>query len=298
VEFDDDQGTGPYSFEWSFQVRFHVDPATLIVTDVVETGGDGPVVAKWTGQVFDHPDLGPGFTVPPFGEDVAAFTDRVHEYNGASTELPLPGYLVGGEYIMIRNDNRENVGFQLDITLRETSLVYLLIDNRHGDTPNSTPPEFTAGTAWVLENGWEPVLNGMNRTADPSVPDEIGVDEGADGVGAGQGINQWSSVYVREVPAGTVSVFDADNPGRNMYGVVITAVPSAQLTIVEPQITETGFELSLDTENGQSYRVEYTPSLSAPVWEELTTLNGDGTRQTATDTDLSQEQRYYRVVAE
>jgi hypothetical protein len=142
------------------------------------------------------------------------------------------------------------------------------------------------------------VLNGLNRTADPSIPDEIWVDEGADGVGPGQGINQWSSVYVREVPAGTVSVFDPDNAGRNMYGVVITAVPSAQLTIVEPQITETGFELSLDTENGQSYRVEYTASLIAPVWEELTTLNGDGTRQTATDTDLSQEQRYYRVVAE
>ncbi|HVR37392.1 MAG TPA: Ig-like domain-containing protein [Methylomirabilota bacterium] len=233
IEFNDAAGDGPYSFEWSFQVRFHVDPGTLIINQVVETGGDGPVEAKWTGQVFDHPNLGPGFTVQYFAEDVPAFTDRVHQWNGATAALPLPPYLVGGEYIMIRNDNRDNLPFQLDVTLNQDALVYILIDNRHGEpaSPNTTPPDFTPNTAWILDDGWQPVTTGYNRTGDPSQPDEVGVDEGGDGTGPGASINQFSSIYVREVPAGTVSLFSADNAGRNMYGVVVTEITTFPPTV-------------------------------------------------------------------
>ncbi|MBM3878292.1 MAG: hypothetical protein FJ387_00980 [Verrucomicrobia bacterium] len=202
--------------------------ALPIVTSVVETGGDGPPTAKFTGETFDHPNLGTGFTVPVFDEEAPAFTDRAHQWNGADPAVPLPAYLVGGEYIMIRNDNRENTGFQLDVTLSQRALVYVLVDNRLSDGFNTDPPDFTTSMTWLLTSGWAPVATGWNRISDPFYPDEVGVDEGGDGFGPGMGINQWSSIYVKELPAGAFSLFQADNPSRNMYGVVVTPVPAEQ----------------------------------------------------------------------
>jgi hypothetical protein len=206
-----------------------------IVTNVVETGGDNEatdtITAKWTGVTFSNGVSGEflnPFTVPTFGEDVPAYVDRLHQWNGASTSLPLPSYLVRGEYIMSGNDNRDNSVYQLDIAVSEPVLVYMLVDNRLSDGNGADPPDFSAGNmSWLLENGWTPVMNGLNRNNDPSVPDEIGVDEGGDGVGPGVALNQWSSIYVKTVPAGTFSIYQADNSGRNMYGVVIKPLPGS-----------------------------------------------------------------------
>jgi succinate dehydrogenase / fumarate reductase flavoprotein subunit len=52
-----------------------------------------------------------------------------------------------------------------------------------------------------------------------SITDLI-LDEGADGT-----INQWYSVYRKSFPVGTFSLFQPDNAGQNMYGVVVRAIP-------------------------------------------------------------------------
>ncbi|MBM3878750.1 MAG: hypothetical protein FJ387_03385 [Verrucomicrobia bacterium] len=217
-----------------------------LITDVVETGGDNEptdtILAKWTGITWNttvaneptpNTPVGTPFTVPTFGEDVPAYVDRNHQWNGATATLPLPAYLVGGEYIMSGNDNRDNASYRLDITVSEAALVYVLVDNRLSDGAGGDPPEgglpveWWVGMAWMALEGYQPVLNGLNRVGDPLIPDEIGVDEGGDGVGPGAGINQYSSVYFKEVPAGTFSIYQADNAGRNMYGVVIKPLPTS-----------------------------------------------------------------------
>ncbi len=226
-----------FSQQWSFKSV----PFSPIVTKVVETGGDeeatDTVTAKWTGVTFSNGIAGEflaPFVVPRFGEEVPAYVDRIHQWNGATAALPLPDYLDGGEYIMIGNDNRDNTSLQLDVTVSAAALVYLLVDNRLGDADAATPPDFSAGNmGWLVDNGWTPAANGLNRTGDAKLPDEVGVDEGGDGVGAGGGINNWCSVYVKKVAAGTFSLFQPDNAGNNMYGVVITpqfALPTVSLT--------------------------------------------------------------------
>jgi hypothetical protein len=204
--------------------------ALPIITDISQTGGIDTKPPKFTGQTFDHPNLGAGYTVPFFAEDVAAFNDRTHQWNGAAVDLPLPDYLVGGEYIMLANDNRGNDQLATTVTISQPSLVYLLVDNRLGGAGNATPPTLgdtrEAGMGWMLLDGWTPVQNGLNRTGDPEVPDEVAVDEGAGGVGPGVALNQWSSVYVKAIDAGTFTLYQANNPGQNMYGVVVKPVPS------------------------------------------------------------------------
>jgi hypothetical protein len=203
------------------------------ILNVVESGGDNEatdtITAKWTGEtwpvsVANEPvpgaAVGTDYTTGVFGHEAPAFVDRNHRYfDDLPNNLPIPDYLVGGEYIMSGNDNRDNVDYRLDVTVGGPSTVYMLIDNRLGGN-NADPPTFgPTAMQWILDEAWMPTNSGLNRTQDAGVPDEVGIDEGADG-----GINQWYSVYKKDFPAGMINLKQADNAGQNMYGVVI--VPS------------------------------------------------------------------------
>ena len=79
----------------------------------------------------------------------------------------------------------------------------MLIDNRLGDpkSPNADPPRFgPTKMQWILDQGWLPsATNGLNRTGNTAVPDEVPVDEGVDNT-----INQWYSVYRKKLSRGHV----------------------------------------------------------------------------------------------
>jgi PEP-CTERM motif-containing protein len=214
------------------------------ITNVVETNGDNEatdtITAKWTGQTFpitvaNEPIPGAviggtPYTVGTFGHLAPAYVDRNHRYANHSVDAAavppgfvIPAYLVGQEYIMSGNDNRDNATYMLDVTVASPSTAYMLIDNRLGDpnSSNADPPSFgPTKMQWILDQGWIATSNGLNRTANPQVPDEVPIDEGADNT-----INQWFSVYRKDFPAGTFRLLQADNAGQDMYGVVVVPIP-------------------------------------------------------------------------
>lgn len=204
------------------------------ILNVVETGGDNEptdtITARWTGQTFpisvnNEPfpgaAIGNNYTVGFFDSGAPSFVDRNHRYLSDPAGLAIPSYLVGLEYVMSGNDNRDNASYRLDLTLATPSVMYLLIDNRLSDGDALTPPTFgAAAMQWVVDQGWVPTANGLNRSNDPTRPDEVAFDEGADNT-----INNYYSVYTKTVPAGTATLLQADNAGRNMYGVVVASVP-------------------------------------------------------------------------
>jgi hypothetical protein len=228
-------------------------PAAFI-TNVVEMNGDNEatdtITAKWTGQTFtvsiaNEPVpgavVGNPYTVGTFGHQAPNFVDRNHRYSDHSVDpaaipptFAIPAYLVGGDYIMSGNDNRDNnppypnpgPAYQLDVTVNSPVTAYMIIDNRMsvetGAADEADPPRFDAThMQWILDQGWLPTANGLNRTANPLVPDEVPIDEGAN-----NSIERWSSVYQKQFPAGTFSLFQPDNAGNNMYGVVVVPEPS------------------------------------------------------------------------
>lgn len=200
------------------------------ITALTQANGDANATepAKFTGEVFTHTNLGANYRTPFFtGGEIVAFRDRVHEWTWAGPAIPFPSYLVGGELIQNRNDNRDNATLTLDVTIAEESWVYILVDNRLGGSANNTPPNFATSMLWLARDGFLPIMTGSNRQANNTIPDEIGIDEGADGAGPGQGINQWSSVYGKVFQPGTFTLYQADNAGQNMYGVVVKAVARA-----------------------------------------------------------------------
>jgi hypothetical protein len=204
------------------------------IMSVVETGGEAEatdtIVAQWTGQTFpvsvaNEPVpgavIGETYTVGTFASGVPAFVDRANRYLNEDGVLPIPGYLVGNEYIMSGNDNRDNATYQLAVTVSTPVRVFMLIDNRLQDGDNTNPPTFgAANMQWILDEAWLATSNGLNRTANTAVPDEVPFDEGPDG-----DIDQYFSVYYKDYAAGTFNLLQPDNNGRNMYGVVVQTIP-------------------------------------------------------------------------
>ncbi|MCL4179254.1 MAG: PEP-CTERM sorting domain-containing protein [Verrucomicrobia bacterium] len=217
-------------------VTYLPNVSAQLILDVVETGGDNEptdtITAKWTGQTWtvtvnNEPLngllIGDLYTASGFGSGVPAYVDRNHVYlNDPTNSLSvIPSYLLGGEYILSGNDNRDNATYQLSVTLSGPAIGYMLIDNRLSDGDNLTPPTFgPTSMQWILDQGWTATANGINRFSDPLFPDEVPIDEGANG-----DIQQYFSVYEKEFAAGTLDLFQADNGGRNMYGVVFQLIP-------------------------------------------------------------------------
>ncbi|HNQ88756.1 MAG TPA: PEP-CTERM sorting domain-containing protein [Verrucomicrobiota bacterium] len=207
------------------------------IVNIVETGGKNEatdtIPAKWSGQtwtvtVADEPVpgliVGDSYTLGTFASGTPIFVDRNHRVlddPSVAYSLPVPSYLVGGEYIMSGNDNRDMASYRLDVTVSAPVTVYMLIDNRLSDGDNATPPTFDAThMQWIVDQGWAATDNGLNRFSNSAVPDEVAVDEGSNG-----DIQQWYSVYSKDFDAGTFTLLQADNAGRNMYGAVVVTIP-------------------------------------------------------------------------
>lgn len=209
--------------------------AAQVITNVVETGGDNSgatVPAKWTGQsgtiitanVPVPGAVGDSYTIGSFGNGKPAFIDRNHVFDNETTffNMPLPSYLIGGDYIIAGNSNRDNNPYQLDVTLSKAATVYLIVDNRLGDANFLDPPTFDAThMQWVINQGWLPKSTGNNHGLNVALPDEATIILNGNPANG----ENLESVYYKSFPAGTFSLFQADNAGQNMYSVVVVAVP-------------------------------------------------------------------------
>jgi len=160
------------------------------------------------------------YVVVPGGlaEDVDCFIDRPHEYN----DIPLS--LLGADYVRTANDDKTaGPGFSVNVTVDSTADLYLFIDDR---------VNVAAAMPWVGGLGFL------------DTGQDIGIDEDGDGVGAGQSIDNWSSVYKLEsVSAGTTVLLEQNDGGsRNMYGVAavefVPPPPSVDLSLDNPSFEE------------------------------------------------------------
>lgn len=134
----------------------------------------------------------------PLQEDSLSYTDRTHQYN------EVPAYLLGVDYVMVRNDDRTVANYELDVTTIEDGWMYLFIDNRVGDNVATNPPDLTLKMLWVPSMGFV------------DTGDDIGIDESGDG-----SVNNRNSVYKLWVPAGTITLYEQNSGSINMYGVAV-----------------------------------------------------------------------------
>jgi hypothetical protein len=136
-----------------------------------------------------------------------AYLDRNHVLE------QIPDYLKGAEYVMTSNDDRNNRDYELHITLSEAATLYLYIDNRIGDDDNTDGPLIGYANPnqmlWVDCFGWT------------DTDDDMAIDEGDNDT-----IDQYFSIYSKDVDAGTTILYKQDWENRNMYGVAAVPEPA------------------------------------------------------------------------
>ncbi|MEN6426468.1 MAG: discoidin domain-containing protein, partial [Phycisphaerales bacterium] len=140
----------------------------------------------------------------PLGEGAVVFVDRTHVY----ADVPL--WLIGAEYVMLANDNKNWSAYELDITFSRNATLYVFVDNRMGGAAGGkgVAPIIT-GMPWLTSMGFV------------DIGEDIGIDESADG-----SINQYYSIFALDVEAGTVTIGGCtEGHGGNMLGVA--ALPRA-----------------------------------------------------------------------
>ena len=195
--------------------------------------GDTLTVARNATTIY-APDP---YTVPALGisttaAPVWAFTDRNHVWvgfgaaqGGAPNPVNFPSYLLGLEYVITLNGNRDNVAppFRIDVTTSGPGIAYLFIDNRLGDDNALNPPQpslVTGGAAqWILDDGWTLVNTGLKPADYTGNNDILGIDEGNDG-----GINQYMSIYSKAI-TGNSFTLKTYGESRDMYGVAFAPIP-------------------------------------------------------------------------
>jgi len=252
-------------------------PASASITSVTETNLNGDT---------------PATIATGFGEESLTFSDRTHQHNGAAFEagllntagttiVDLPEYLIGGDHVQFANNARENIDYEAVITTDVTSEFYLLIDNRLDGpnaaigSPNTDDPILGGTLQWVIDGGWERMNTGISPDGQA---DYTGVDESGNGVGPGQGLNQFYSVYKYPINATTVTVGGNQINGTNMISLVAVPAPDGGAPIgsfaaAPPTISE-GESASLNWIISQSAT---TASIDQGIGDVLvTTVDGRG----------------------
>ena len=203
--------TNDYDFSWSRGQKGNV----LEISEE-GIGGDAPAIIE-----------------TEFGEESLTFSDRTHQHNGAAFDadgnlsttgdqiIDLPNYLVGGDYIRFANNARDNSPYNAYVEADGITTWYLLVDNRldgpasSRNSPNSTDPVIGGNLQWIIDDGWIRVNTGISPNG---LPDYTGVDEGGDGFGPGQGLNQFYSVY--SMTGDSVTIRGQGIGGSNMMSLV------------------------------------------------------------------------------
>jgi len=153
-----------------------------------------------------------------FGEDVRAYVDRNHEWNGVDAS-GMPTFLLGADYIMTFNDDKER-DVEITVTLSQPAAVFVLFDDR------VEPP------AWLVESF---VNTGLKIGMDEDEGRGRGLPEDAVpqlGVGPGVSIDAVFSIWKHTIDAPGIIVLGPRGggleSGGSMYGVVATPLKTGQ----------------------------------------------------------------------
>lgn len=236
--FDDKSNTAS-DFTASISGLIPSQKYELLVLNVIKTNDyDFSWSRGQKGNVLEISEEGIGGDAPAiieteFGEESLTFSDRTHQHNGAAFDadgnlsttgdqiIDLPNYLVGGDYIRFANNARDNSPYSAYVEADGITTWYLLVDNRldgpaaSRNSPNSTDPVIGGNLQWIIDDGWVRVNTGISPNG---LPDYTGVDEGGDGFGPGQGLNQFYSIY--SMTGDSVTIRGQGIGGSNMMSLV------------------------------------------------------------------------------
>jgi hypothetical protein len=95
--------------------------------------------------------------------------------------------------------------------------------------------------------------------------------------------------------AGLTNVASIAAGSSHALAIIGDSPPIIQASLNHPSVTAKGFSVSVPTQNGRVYSLEYKDSLQDPEWIPLPLVTGTGRERTLTDPTAKGAQRFYRV---
>lgn len=174
-----------------------------------------PVIMKVTDNIRD-PNASECYQIVRNGlrEDARAYVDRLHEWNGVTSQ-GMPKFLLGADYVKTFNSDKYQRKLEISIELACPARLFLLVDDRL-PLPDWISKDFKdTGLTIGVDEGWQKP-NMRERT----------------GVGAGVSVDRVFSIWQRDVskpdivklgPLGVVE------QGTSMYGIAAMPLTIATL---------------------------------------------------------------------
>jgi len=144
------------------------------------------------------------------------------------------------------------------------------------------------------ENGQTNVPAGLSNVIAITAGDYHSLALKADGTAVAWGQYFTGNSFVpAEVPVGITNLVAIAAGSDHDLAIVGKPVPLA--TLANASFVGNSFSVSLPTQSGRVYRLEYTDSLTETNWMALPLAPGNGSSQTLIDSTVSSAQRFYRV---
>ena len=170
--------------------------------------------------------------------------------------------------------------------------------------PTNTPPTVVITSASDSETFTAPADITITAMASDSNGSISKVEFFDGGTRIGERTNApYSTVWSNVAPGSYLITAKATDDG----GAVTTSMPvnltvnsaaSAPVTCLSPLASGDRFSFSFPTESNKTYLIEHTTSLSPVYWQRLTSMVGDGSVMTVTDSLRTELQRFYRIKAQ
>lgn len=157
------------------------------------------------------------------------------------------------------------------VALRDDGVVFAWGENDYGQT--NVPPGLSNVVAIAAGNYHNVALR-------------------SDGTVVAWGDNEYGQT---NVPAGLTNVVAISAGGDQSIATVGNSGPAPGVPIASRGMEPGGFTVSLPTQAGRVYRLEYSDTLNTESWSALPLVSGNGSTRTLLDPSPAGEARFYRV---
>ena len=133
-----------------------------------------------------------------------------------------------------------------------------------------------------------------------AVTNPVAVSVGGDhslALQVGGTIAAWGGDYDGQVdvPATATNIIAVSGGGAHSLALVSDGSPVLSAPLSQPMFGTNSFSISLPTQNGRVFVLEYKNSLTDSNWNALPLVAGIGGIQILTDTTATNSQRFYRI---
>lgn len=148
-------------------------------------------------------------------------------------------------------------------------------------------------TAWGLNNyGQTNVPQGLSNVVAIAAGYYHSLALKADGTVTAWGLNSFGQT---NVPPGLSNVMAIAAGGSQSMALIGNGPPVSQALLFNPNVGTNGFTLSLPSQSGRVYVLQYENSLADTNWNSLPLVPGNGGMLILTDPSPTNLQRFYRV---